>query len=223
MTNHNFWQAQADDHSLRNYIEQEINALHQELAQFEQRHPDIAQKLQLLGGRPKDPDMTLMLEGVALLMARLQQRLDSHYDAIAEQLLNLMAQEVTAPLPAAAIIELLQLKNRTHVKLEANSQFIVNSEHEGQQDFRTPFTVSIPPWQVESAMLSRGPFPLPTTLTEGARVGLQIVCSTELSGLSVPPPDQQQLDFYINPQAPLSNLLFDLMAGPCRTNTDRRW
>lgn len=214
MANHNFWQAQSDDHNLRNYIEQEVSALHRELAQFEQRHPDIAQKLQLLGGHPKDPDMTLMLEGIALLMARLQQRLDSNYDAIAEQLLNIMAQEVTSPLPAAAIIELLQLKNRTHINLDADSQFIVNSEHEGQQDFRTPFTVSIPPWQVESANLSRGPFPLPTTMTEGARVGLQIVCSTELAGLAIPPIEQQQLDFYINPQAPLSNLLFDLMAGP---------
>lgn len=72
-------------------------------AAFARRHPKVAARLQLEANECADPHVERLLEGFALLTARLHDRIDSGHSRIAETLLDILYPQLTATVPAMAI------------------------------------------------------------------------------------------------------------------------
>lgn len=63
------------DPQLLDYYQRELTWLRHAGSQFAERYPKVARRLQLSPGECPDPHVERLLEGFALLAARLQRRL----------------------------------------------------------------------------------------------------------------------------------------------------
>ena len=208
----NIWQANRHSENLQSYIEQELDELRSSLSSYEQQHPEAAGRLGLSGGLSTEPDMSLMLQGMAFLTARLNKRLDDGYESFCQQLLEIMAQELIAPLPAVGIARFSTLKTKQVVKLNKGSRFVLHSNGR-QHTFTSPVSVDVPPWSITSAELSRGPFPANNDINVSANAGLNLQLTPIQPGMTPLSTGLKSLLFYFDSLAPQANTLFDLACG----------
>ncbi|MEX6500626.1 type VI secretion system baseplate subunit TssF [Pseudomonas zhanjiangensis] len=94
------------DEQLLDYYQRELTWLRQAGADFAQRYPKIASRLELSPGECPDPHVERLLEGFSLLCARLQRRLDDGYAEFSNALLEQLYPLALRPLPSCAIARL---------------------------------------------------------------------------------------------------------------------
>lgn len=89
----------------RHYRE-ELAALRSLAREFGTAHPDCAA---LLAAEATDPDVERLLEGTAFLCARMRQRLDDEFPALAHDLLDLLWQRHLLPHPSCTLLRFTPL------------------------------------------------------------------------------------------------------------------
>ena len=89
---------------LLGYYNRELEALRGLASEFAERHPKIAGRLRLTKDAVDDPHVQRLLEGVAFLGARVQQRLDDEFPELTDALLSVLYPHYLAPLPSVAIV-----------------------------------------------------------------------------------------------------------------------
>lgn len=87
--------------------ERELVTLRSLCREYAQRYPKVAAQLQLGGETCDDPHVERLLQGVALLSARVAKRLDDSYPQFTEALLNLLFPHYLRPFPSCAIARVL--------------------------------------------------------------------------------------------------------------------
>lgn len=139
------------------YFSAELDRLRRTARAFGRDNPALARALEVHAG---DPDVERLLEGVAFLVAGMRSRIDSAADDAARSLAEVIAPQVVAPLPAAAIVELEpQLRSlRARHRVPAGRE--LRARAGGVEcRFRTCFDVDLRPLQVRGCRLSLGPEP----------------------------------------------------------------
>ena len=89
--------------SFYTYYQKEMNYLRFSGANFAQKHPKVARRLDVSAMESVDPHVERLLESFAYLTARLQQDIDDQFPRFAEALLNLTYPQFTHPVPAMTI------------------------------------------------------------------------------------------------------------------------
>jgi type VI secretion system protein ImpG len=87
--------------------ERELVTLRSLCREYAQRYPKVAAKLQLGGDTCDDPHVERLIQGVALLSARVAKRVDDSYPQFTEALLNLLFPHYLRPFPSCAIARVL--------------------------------------------------------------------------------------------------------------------
>ncbi|WP_305824615.1 type VI secretion system baseplate subunit TssF [Massilia brevitalea] len=87
--------------------EHELVILRSLCREYAQRYPKVAAKLQMGGDTCDDPHVERLLQGVALLSARVSKRLDDSYPQFTEALLNQLFPHYLRPFPSCAIARIL--------------------------------------------------------------------------------------------------------------------
>ena len=87
--------------------ERELVTLRSLCREYAQRYPKVAAQLQLGGETCNDPHVERLIQGVALLSARVAKRLDDSYPQFTEALLNLLFPHYLRPFPSCAIARVL--------------------------------------------------------------------------------------------------------------------
>ena len=87
--------------------ERELVTLRSLCREYAQRYPKVAAQLQLGGETCNDPHVERLIQGVALLSARVAKRLDDSYPQFTEGLLNLLFPHYLRPFPSCAIARVL--------------------------------------------------------------------------------------------------------------------
>lgn len=93
------------DPQLLDYYQRELTWLRHAGAGFAQRYPKVARRLELSPGECPDPHVERLLEGFALLTARLHRRLDDDYAEFSDALLEQLYPLALRPLPSCAIVQ----------------------------------------------------------------------------------------------------------------------
>lgn len=93
------------DADLLDYYQRELTWLRHAGNSFAQRYPKVARRLELAPGECPDPHVERLLEGFALLSARLHRRLDDDYAEFSDALLEQLYPLVLRPLPSCAIVQ----------------------------------------------------------------------------------------------------------------------
>ncbi len=142
---------------LHRHYESELRYLREGGAAFAEAHPDQARALRLDALADRDPYVERLLEGVAFLSARVQERLDDDLPEYTQRLVGLLYPHFLTPFPSCCILE---MSPRPGLVLESTTMdrgVDVLTDQVGPDRvpfrFRTTQAVRIHPMAVESVEL----------------------------------------------------------------------
>jgi type VI secretion system protein ImpG len=95
------------DPRLLEYYNRELQFMRETGAEFARSYPRVAARLGLDELECADPYVERLLEGFAFLAARVQLKLDARHPQFTQQLMELVYPGFLAPVPAAAVVEIM--------------------------------------------------------------------------------------------------------------------
>src|SRR4051812_10485082 len=99
------------DTRLLEYYNSELQYLRDMGAEFAEEFPNIAARLGMNGTTVRDPYVERLLEGVALLTARVQLKLDAQFPRFTHALLETVYPDYLAPIPPMLMAQLAPKPN----------------------------------------------------------------------------------------------------------------
>jgi type VI secretion system protein ImpG len=85
--------------------DQELAYLRQLAGEFADAHPKIAGRLRLSADAVDDPHVARLIEGFALIAARIRQKLDDDFPELTDSLLGALYPHMLAPFPSASVAQ----------------------------------------------------------------------------------------------------------------------
>ncbi len=157
--------------------DQELAYLRQLAGEFADAHPKIAGRLRLSADAVDDPHVARLMEGFALIAARIRQKLDDDYPELTNSLLSALYPHMLAPFPSASVARFSPLPDldgvfaiRRHTALEMEP---IGGE---ACRYRTTQDVELWPVAVVSAELRGRPLVAPAgALSQHAASSLRLV------------------------------------------------
>lgn len=195
--------------------ERELVTLRSLCREYAQRYPKVAAQLQLDGETCNDPHVERLIQGVALLSARVAKRLDDAYPQFTESLLNLLFPHYLRPFPSCAIARVQSLANDEPGTIpELPRGTLLESAPQGAVPctFRTVYDVKAP-----SALLQHASFdtavstPLATRLPEGVSATLRFTFAAARPSEPVPAANVSPMRLYIDGDASFCAALRDAL------------
>lgn len=193
------------------YYNSELVFLRELGAEFAQRYPKVAGRLQLDADKCEDPHVERMLEGFALLSARIRQKIDDEYPEIAEALLGILYPHYLRPLPSMAIAQMMPPPQggadlvAGHT-VERGARLASRPVSGSPCEFRTTYPVKIWPIEVESARLQHDRVVVAGKPPEA--VGLLQIRLRGLGGLTFDQLKIDRLRFYIDGEPPIVHAIY---------------
>lgn len=87
------------------YYERELSYVRQLGAEFAEKYPKIASRLQLEPDRCEDPHVERLIEAFAFLAARIHLKLEDDFPEISEALLSILYPHYLRPIPSTTVVE----------------------------------------------------------------------------------------------------------------------
>lgn len=208
---------------LLGYYERELVFMRQMGAEFAQKYPKIAARLQLEADKCEDPHVERIIEAAAFLAARVQLKIDDEFPEITESFLNVLYPHYLAPVPSMSIAQFALDADQSKLTVGydvARSTTLYTRPVQGTPcRFRTVYPVTILPLTISAAALeSRVPVNARGRLTEAAiRISVRGTSGAPLAQMKIGAGDVarnvERLRFYLNgePQIvyPLYEMLFN--------------
>lgn len=148
------------DPHLLNYYQRELTWLRNAGSAFANRYPKVARRLELSPGESQDPHVERLLEGFALLSARLQRRLDDDYAEFSDALLEQLYPLALRPLPSCAIVRFEPDTTKgaldSGYTLPRDTPLFVTTTRGDSLHFRTGADVTLWPLQIAEALMLSG-------------------------------------------------------------------
>ena len=162
------------------YYNRELDALRRLGSEFAEANPGVAGRLRMSADTVDDPHVSRLLEGVAFLSARTQQRLDDEFPEITDALLGTLYPHYLAPVPSAAIAQLrCQPQVRVPVAVPRGTAVETDPIQGEPCRFRTAYDTTLWPVEIESVRLTGLPLAAPAWPgLAGARGSLRVTLRT---------------------------------------------
>lgn len=145
------------DDTLLDYYQRELAYLRNSGAQFAERFPKIAHRLELSRDECPDPHVERLLEGFAFLAARLHRTLDDEYSQLADALLEHVSPYALRPIPSASIIQFAPDPTKgvlgAGYPIPRGTALHTHSDHGDTVHFRTSQLVTLWPLEITEAEL----------------------------------------------------------------------
>ncbi|QUM79871.1 MULTISPECIES: type VI secretion system baseplate subunit TssF [unclassified Moritella] len=197
--------------SLLSYFEQELAFIRQDAGNFAQRHPGAAKSLGISRDSIDDPQVTRLIDSVALLNARLQQRLDEDYPQLTDSLLQLLFPHYLRPVPAYSMV-----KMQPHEEVTAKYT-LPRGTHLGLDDvdtdtlvFRTTQDVDLYPISLTDCSASIAPFDIQKPKgAEHAKAMLELTLTTTDPTILFSDLELTELSLFLRGETPTILRLYD--------------
>jgi len=201
------------------YYENELTFLRQMGKEFAEKHPKIAARLQLDVNRCEDPHVERLLEGFALLAARVHLKIDDEFPQITEGLLNILYPHFLRPIPSMTVAQFRldpeQGKLTTGLSIPRDSILYSRPVDGVPCKFRTCYDVTLWPLEVGDARWVTPDKLNPPLRAPDAVAALRV----ELRGLSDVSFEKLQMSslrFYLHGEGDVVNTLYELLSNNCR-------
>jgi type VI secretion system protein ImpG len=203
---------------LLHYYERELNFLRRMGAEFANRYPKVAGRLMLEPNKCEDPHVERLLEGFALLAARVHLKIDDDFPEVSEALLNVVYPHYVRPVPAMSIVEMRldsdQGKLTAGYRVPRGTMLYSRPVDGVPCKFTTSYDTTLWPVNVTAAQWSA-----PDRLRPPARLGdatavlrLELRCHPDVTFSKL---DLKNLRFYLDGEGNLTNAIYELL----NTNT----
>ena len=199
------------------YFEQELRFVRNEATQFAERHPGTAHALGICKDSIDDPQIARLIESVALMNGRLQQRLDESYPELTESLVNLLFPHYLRPVPSYCMLDfsIFEEANAKH-RIPKGIEFDVVSESGEPVVFRTSEDIALLPIKVAAVDVLFAPFELTKPANaENAKAMLELTIEATDSSIELRDLDIEQLKLHLKGESHFALRLYDLLAHGC--------
>lgn len=193
------------------YYERELAFLRQSGAEFAARYPRIASRLLLEAGKCEDPHVERLLQGFALLAARVHHKIDDEFPELTDALLGILYPHYLAPIPSMSLIQFVldpeQGKLTSGHRIPRDTMLYSQPVAGAPCRFRTCYPVTLWPVEVTSARFEepdrRGP---PSQGVAMLRLGLRCLGGTRFTDLEL-----DHLRFFLHGESQLTYALYELL------------
>ena len=207
---------------LLEYYERELTYLRQMGGEFAHKYPKVAGRLLLDPERCEDPHVSRLLEGFALLAARVHRRIDDDFPELCESLIKIIHPGYLRPTPSMTIVECLpdpdQGKKTAGMRIPRGTPLVSKATVEGLPcRFQTAYDVDLWPFSVSAAEWRQ---PERMQRPPRATVGVQAVAAARLrlrcqkdvvfTGLPL-----SRLRFHLAGDASVVYSLYELLSDKC--------
>jgi type VI secretion system protein ImpG len=199
--------------ALLSHYNRELAAIRKLAAEFAAAHPKIAGRLRLSADAVDDPHVARLLEGVAFLGARVQQRLDDEFPELTDALLGVLYPHYLAPVPSCAIAQ-FRPQPDLDVGLHLAAGLPLDTEPVRGETcrFRTAWSQTLWPIEIESVRLSGLPLTAPanrhaTGAVAVLRIGLRCTGPATFTALGL-----DRLRVFLRAPANVSLPLLELLS-----------
>jgi type VI secretion system protein ImpG len=209
---------------LLGYYERELTYMRQLGTEFAQKYPKLADRLLLEADHCDDPHVERLLQGFALLAARVHLKLNDDFPEISTAILETVYPHYVRPIPSMSVVEFEldpeQGKLTTGLKVPKGSVLHSHRVNGVQCKFRTSYESTV--WPVEVAEASwrsserHGPEVGRSVATAVLR--LQLRCFPDVSFKSL---EMTSLRFYLSGESSITNTLYELLFNNCISITLR--
>lgn len=157
------------------FYNRELGALRSRASAFAEAYPKVAGRLRLTPDAVDDPHVERLLEGVAFLTARTQQRLDDELPEITDALLGVLYPHYLAPVPSGAIVQFdCKPDGRAAVMVPRGTELLTDPVRGEPCRFRTCYDTTLWPVAIENVRLTGRPLRAPVIpAAKGARSSLR--------------------------------------------------
>ena len=202
---------------LLDYYERELAFLRRSGAEFAKAYPKVAGRLELEANKCEDPHVERLLEGFALLAARIHRRLDDDLPEISEALLSTLHPQYIRPLPSRSVVQVHL--DRSQSQLSEGFQI---ARGEGLQSrpvagepcrFRTCYDTVVWPLEVHEAGWAGaggGLSPRSRQAVGAIRVQLRTFTGGSFADLAL-----EGLRFHLSAGPGLAGALYELLLNHC--------
>jgi type VI secretion system protein ImpG len=184
------------------HFERELEAFQGAAAAFAERYPEVARHLIRDRSAWEDPHVERLVQGFALLAARIHRKLDDGYPGITEAFTQVLFPHCTRPLPSATILQLAidpaRAGSLEGITIPRGAAVLAPEVQGIRCGFRTAREVDLLPVEVTRAVLEPA--------TAGAEATLTLELATRVSGLKL-----DRLTFFLDGEPPLMHVLYELL------------
>ena len=198
---------------LKDYYERELSFLRDMGAEFREKYPDIAGRLQLMPGTCEDPHVERLLEGVAFLTARVRAKIDDEYPEITDALTGLIFPHYQRSVPSMSIARFVpgagQAGPPEGIRVAPGAKLRTRPTQGQECRFHTVYPVTLWPIAVTGVQLHSGRIPVDDK-PHDARALIQLSLRCE-SGASFAKLAIDRLRFYLGGEDRIGFALYELL------------
>jgi type VI secretion system protein ImpG len=146
--------------SFLDYYREELIALRQRGGDFARSHPEIARRLDIKDGESADPQTERIIESVAFMAAKLDQKIDDNVQSIAFQLLSALYPNLVGIFPPCGIVRFdssVSISNSNKVFLPKNTGLFSRSTSGSNCTFKTVYPINLYPIEISGIYVSEIP------------------------------------------------------------------
>jgi type VI secretion system protein ImpG len=203
---------------LLQYYENELSFLRRMGAEFAEKYPKIASRLVLEPNKCEDPHVERLLEGVALLTARVHLKIDDEFPEIVEALLNTLYPHYLRPIPSMSIVEFQvdpgQMEPESGFRIERDAVLASKPVGGAPCKFRTTQDVTF--WPVEVTAAEWKPVDrLNLAGRNSEAIGalrLELRCQGDLTFSKIA---MDSLRLYLHGEGALVHTLYEILGNNC--------
>jgi type VI secretion system protein ImpG len=203
---------------LYEYYQRERDFLLQMGSNFAEKYPKIAGRLLLESGGSQDPHVERLLEGFALLAARVHLKIDDEFPEITEALLNVLYPHYLRPIPSMSVgqfhLDPEQGKLTTGLLIPRGTVLRTQRVADAPCKFETcydtrlwPFSVSAAQWTTPDRL--RPPVRVPDA---AACLRVELTCLPDVTFDKL---ELASLQFALHGDAALQHTLYELLCNNC--------
>ncbi len=196
------------------YYERELAYVRKSLGEFAEQHPQQAAHLKINRNSIEDPNISRLIEGMALLTAKTEQRLDQQLPDLVQDLFSLLYPGMIELAPSYFPLQLQPdlAAMKENIQLPADSLVQVSLEEDNNCQFSTVADLNIYPYYLQDVSAQAAPFSThPPSDLKGADavIQLHLECADPKASFN-----QMQLgdfEFYVNGFEGDSQTLIELL------------
>lgn len=201
------------------YYERELTFFRQMGAEFAEKYPKVASRLLLDANRSEDPHVERLIEGAALLAARVHLKIDDDFPEITEALLSILYPHYIRPIPSMTVVQFQmdpeQGKLSGGLKIPRDTLLYSRPVDGYPCKFRTCYDTTIWPFVISEAQ-----WLTPDRLRPGVKSQQPVGAAlrVELSGLpdvTFAKLEWSNLRFYLNGEGNHVHALYELLCNHC--------
>ena len=141
-----------------NYYQDELLFLREKGGAFAKKHPEIASKIDLKNFESSDPHTERIIESVAFMSAKLNQKIDDNAQSIAFYLLSALYPNLISTFPPCSVMRFEKqdrVSSSDVIYVQKNTTVVASSKSGKSCLFKTIYPLNIYPIEIEDVFLSK--------------------------------------------------------------------